>query len=92
VTLTVRLVRPDGVAESYGITTGGSGSGSYTFPHVSDPITGTYTATVTDSGTGDTATASTTVSAAQQATPPSDQLQCNPPRSQLEAEQCAGVD
>jgi hypothetical protein len=78
------------VAESYGITTGADGSGSYTFPHVSDPITGTYTATVTDPGTGDTATAGTTVSPTPQA--PSDELQCNPPRSQLEAEQCAGVD
>jgi hypothetical protein len=87
VTLSVRLVRPDGVVESYGITTNGSGSGSYTFPHVSDPITGTYTATVTDPGTGDTATARTTVNATTQA--PSNQLQCDPPRSQLEAEQCA---
>ena len=88
VTLSVRLVRPDGVGESYGITTDGSGNGSYTFPHVDDPITGTYTATITDSGTGDTATASTTVSATQ----PSNELQCNPPRSQLEAEQCAALD
>jgi hypothetical protein len=89
VTLSVRLVRPDGVVESYSITTGGSGSGSYTFPHAGEPVLGTYTATVTDSGTGDTATASTHVSAAPQAAPPSDQLQCNPPRSQLESEQCA---
>jgi hypothetical protein len=89
VTLSVRLVRPDGVVETYSITTGSTGSGSYTFPHVSDPITGTYTATVTDPGTGDTATAGTTVSAAPQAAPPSDQLQCDPPRSQLESEQCA---
>jgi hypothetical protein len=87
VTLSVRLVRPDGVAESYSLTTNGSGSGSYTFPHVNDPITGTYTATITDSGTGDTATASTTVSA----TPQANQLQCNPPRSQLESEQCAAL-
>ena len=85
VTLSVRLVRPDGGVESYSITTGGSGSGSYTFPHVSDPITGTYTATVSDPGTGDSATASTTVAPA----PQSNELQCDPPRSQLEAEQCA---
>jgi hypothetical protein len=89
VTLSVRLVRPDGVVESYSITTGGSGSGSYTFPHAGDPVLGTYTATITDPGTGDTATASTHVSAAPQAAPPTDQLQCNPPRSQLESEQCA---
>jgi hypothetical protein len=86
VTLSVRLVRPDGVVESYSITTNGSGSGSYTFPHAGDPVLGTYTATITDSGTGDTATARTQVSAATQ---PTNQLQCNPPRSQLEAEQCA---
>jgi hypothetical protein len=86
VTLSVRLVRPDGVVESYSITTNGSGSGSYTFPHAGDPVLGTYTATLTDSGTGDTATASTQVSAATQ---PTGQLQCDPPRSQLESEQCA---
>jgi hypothetical protein len=89
VTLSVRLVRPDGVVESYSITTGASGSGSYTFPHAGNPVLGTYTATVSDPGTGDTATASTQVSAAPQAAPPADQLQCNPPRSQLESEQCA---
>jgi hypothetical protein len=54
-------------------------------------VLGTYTATVTDSGTGDSATASTHVSAAAQAAPPSDGLQCNPARSQLEAEQCAAL-
>jgi Domain of unknown function (DUF6777) len=95
VTLSVRLVRPDGVAESYSITTGSDGSGSYTFPHVNDPITGTYTATVTDTGTGDSATASTTVSpnpTAQPAPEQTDVLQCDPPRSQLEAEQCAELE
>jgi hypothetical protein len=92
VTLTVRLVRPDGVGESYSITTGGSGSGSYTFPRASNPVLGTYTATITDPGTGDTATASTTVSAAPSAPAPTDQLQCDPPRSQLEFEQCAERD
>jgi hypothetical protein len=85
VTLSVRLVRPDGGVESYTITTNSSGAGSYTFPHVSNPLTGTYTATITDSGTGDSASASTTVSAA----PATNELQCNPPRSQLESEQCA---
>ncbi|MEA2379151.1 MAG: hypothetical protein QOD13_3058 [Thermoleophilaceae bacterium] len=91
VTLAVRLTRPDGVGESYSITTSGGGSGAYTFPRASNPVLGTYTATITDPGTGDTASASTTVSAAPEAAPPppTDQLQCDPPRSQLEAEQCA---
>jgi hypothetical protein len=89
VTLSVRLVRPDGVVESYSITTGGGGSGSYTFPHAGDPVLGTYTATITDPGSGDTATARTTVNPS---TGPTDQLQCDPPRSQLEFEQCAAVD
>jgi hypothetical protein len=92
VTLSVRLVRPDGVVESYSITTGSDGSGAYTFPHANDPVTGTYSATVTDSGTGDTASASTTVSpnpTAQPAPEQTDALQCDPPRSQLESEQCA---
>jgi hypothetical protein len=93
VTLTVRLTRPDGVGESYSISTSSNGSGSYTFPRVSNPVLGTYTATITDPGTGDTATASTTVSAAPQAAPaPTDELQCNPPRSQLEFEQCAELE
>jgi len=93
VTLTVRLVRPDGVGESYSITTGGGGSGSYTFPRVSSPVLGTYTATITDPGTGDTASASTTVGAAPQAAPaPTNELQCDPPRSQLESEQCAELE
>ena len=43
-TLTIELTRPDGVGESYSLTTDGSGSGSYTFPRVSDPVLGTYTA------------------------------------------------
>jgi hypothetical protein len=87
VTLSVRLVRPDGVAETYSIATNGSGNGSYTFPHANNPVLGTYTATITDPGTGDTATATTSVSAAPQA--PTNELQCDPPRSQLEFEQCA---
>jgi len=90
VTLSVQLVRPDGVAESYSITTNASGNGSYTFPHAGNPVLGTYTATITDSGTGDTATATTSVSAAPQA--PSNELQCDPPRSQLEFEECAARD
>ena len=62
-TLSVRLTRPDGASESYSLTTNGSGSGSYTFPRVDDAITGTYTAVVTDPGSGDRASASTTVRA-----------------------------
>ncbi len=89
VTLSVRLTRPDGASESYSIRTNGSGSGSYTFPRVSDAITGTYTAVVSDPGSGDRATASATVAAAQQAEPDQGGLQCDPPRSQLEFEQCA---
>ncbi len=94
-TLSVRLTRPDGASESYTIPTNGSGSGSYTFPRVADAVTGTYTAVVTDPGSGDRATATATVAAAQQAEPDQDQdqggggLQCDPPRSQLESEQCA---
>jgi hypothetical protein len=90
IALSVRLVRPDGVVESYTISTNATGAGSYTFPHVNDPITGTYTATVSDPGTGDSASASTTVSPRPQA--PTEQLQCDPPRSQLEFEQCAARD
>ena len=89
VTLSVRLTRPDGASESYSIRTNGSGSGSYTFPRVADAITGTYTAVVSDPGSGDRATASATVAAAQQAEPDQGGLQCDPPRSQLEFEQCA---
>jgi hypothetical protein len=92
VTLSVSLVRPDGVQESYSITTGSNGSGSYTFPSANNPVLGTYTATVTDQGNGDTATARTTVSAAPEATPPPQQdqgLNCDAPQSQYEAELCA---
>lgn len=90
VTLNVRLTRPDGVGQSYSITTDGSGSGSYTFPRVSNPVVGTYTATVTDPGTADSATASVSVSAAPEEAPPETggELQCDPARSQLEFEQC----
>ena len=74
VTLSVRLTRPDGASESYSLTTNGSGSGSYTFPRVDDAIAGTYTAVVTDPGSGDRASASTTVRAtgAQPGTPQDD--------------------
>jgi hypothetical protein len=95
VMLSVSLTRPDGGSESYSIRTDGSGSGSYTFPHVADAVTGTYTAAVTDPGSSDRATATASVAAAQQAEPDQSQdqggggLQCDPPRSQLESEQCA---
>jgi hypothetical protein len=93
VTLTVRLTRPDGVGETYSIATNSEGSGSYTFPRVSNPVLGTYTAAITDPGTGDNAIASTTVNAAPQAAPETtDELQCDPPRSQLESEQCAELE
>jgi hypothetical protein len=91
-TLSVALTRPDGVRENYSIQTDSSGSGSHNFGRVSkDVVLGTYTAVVTDPGTGDSATASTRVSAAapQQQQPDSGGLQCNPPRSQLESERCA---
>jgi hypothetical protein len=91
VTLDVRLVRPDGVSESYSITTNSAGSGSYTFPRAANPVLGTYTATVSDPGNGDSASASTTVIGEPEAAPPTDQdqgLNCDAPRSQLEFEQC----
>jgi hypothetical protein len=59
ITLSMLLVRPDGVRENYSFHTDSNGTGSYTFPHANNPITGTYTATV--SGGGETATAQTTV-------------------------------
>jgi hypothetical protein len=87
--LSVRLVRPDGVQETYTINTDSSGSGSYTFPPAPNPVLGTYTATVTDPGNGDTASASTSVSAATEAPPAQEQeLNCDAPQSQLEFEQC----
>lgn len=88
-TLSVSLTRPDGASERYSITTNGSGNGSYTFPRVADAAPGTYTAVVRDPGSGDSATASATVSAAPQQQQDSGGLQCDPPRSQLESEQCA---
>jgi hypothetical protein len=88
VSLNVALTRPDGVRETYGIRTNAAGSGSHNFGRVSsNAVVGTYTATVTDPGTGDSANASARVS---RATPQPDSggLQCNPPRSQLEFERC----
>ena len=67
--LSVRLTRPDGVGESYAVTTDATGSGSLTFPRVADAISGTYTATVTDPVSGDTATATATVAAPTEAPP-----------------------
>ena len=61
-TLQVTLTRPDGATESYSISTGSDGSGSYTFPHSGDPPLGTYTALVVNPGTGAEARATTTVS------------------------------
>jgi hypothetical protein len=95
-TLDVTLTRPDGVVERYSISTGSDGSGSHVFPG-GDPnvVTGTYTAVVTDPGSGDSASASVSVSAADagstQTLDQSGELQCDPPRSQLESEQCAAA-
>jgi hypothetical protein len=61
-TLDVALTRPDGVVEHYAIDTDSAGAGELTFPHVSAPITGMYTANILDPGTQDHATATTTVS------------------------------
>jgi hypothetical protein len=61
ITLSVDLVRPDGVHESYTIPTNSSGTGSYTFPHNGNPVLGQYRATI--SGGGESATAATFVSA-----------------------------
>ena len=85
----MRLVRPDGVVESYSITTGGNGSGSYTFPHAATRCSAPTRRRSPTRARATAASARTTVSAAPQAAPPSDQLQCDPARSQLEAEQCA---
>lgn len=79
--LDIKLTRPDGQGESYSLTTDGSGSGSYTFPHVNNPVTGTYTAVVTDPKTGKSATASATVGESgqnDQSTTQTDQTQTQP--------------
>ncbi len=86
--LSVTLTRPDGGAERFSITTDSSGSGRHVFPRVDNRLTGTYSATIVDSGSGGRASASTTVRAAEQQSGGGG-LQCNPPRSQLESEQCA---
>lgn len=64
-TLPITLVRPDGVRESYSLTTDTSGSGSHTFPagpQCARDVQGTYNATVRDPQTGESATASVSVS------------------------------
>jgi hypothetical protein len=88
-TLSISLARPDGVVESYSMTTRADGSGFYTFgagPQCADDVQGIYTATVSDPQTGDSAQASVGVSGGGD---DDGELQCNPPRSQLESEQCA---
>jgi hypothetical protein len=94
--LQVTLRRPDGVTESYSITTGGDGTGRKFFPAVENPALGTYSATVVDPQSNDRASATARVTAAErEERPPAGQepeepggLQCDPPRSQLEFEQC----
>ena len=102
-TLSISLVRPDGVGESYSMTTGPDGSGTYTFgagPQCANDVQGTYRATVRDAQSGESAEASVLVSGgpgsqsgdggSSGGTGPGD-LQCDPPRSQLESEQCAAA-
>jgi hypothetical protein len=99
-TLSITLVRPDGVNESYSMTTGPGGSGSYTFapgPRCANDVQGIYTATVRDPQTGDSAQASVGVSGggggggggSGGGEGDTGELQCDPPRSQLEFERCA---
>src|SRR5947209_5387346 len=59
--LDVTLTRPDGVVEHYTISAGGDGTGSYSFSNTQNVITGTYSATVTNSATGAQASASVDV-------------------------------
>ena len=59
-TLDVSLTRPDGGQESYSISIGADGSGSHTFPPGS-PVTGTYSAVVTNPATGASTQASVQV-------------------------------
>jgi hypothetical protein len=94
--LSISLARPDGVNESYSMTTGSGGSGSHTFgagPQCADDAQGIYTATVRDTQTGDSAEASVGVTGGGSACGGGGgggtELQCDPPRSQLEFEQCA---
>jgi hypothetical protein len=60
-TLQVTLTRPDGVVEHYSISTGGDGSGTYTFANTANVVTGTYNATVVNPSTGAQAQASVQV-------------------------------
>ena len=97
-TLSISLARPDGVNESYSMTTGSGGTGFYTFgagPQCSRDAQGTYTATVRDTQSGDSAQASVSVSGGGGSGgggagggSGGTELQCDPPRSQLEFEQC----
>ena len=64
VTLHVTLTRPDGVTESYEISTGSDGSGSHTFTNTQNVVTGTYTAVVVNPSTGAQAQASVDVAPA----------------------------
>lgn len=59
--LAVELTRPDGVVENYSIEIGSDGNGRYTFPHNGAPITGTYTATISDPASGASTSATVTV-------------------------------
>lgn len=99
-TLSISLARPDGVEESYSMTTGSGGSGSHTFsagPQCARDVQGIYTATVRDPQSGDSAQASVGVSGGGESGGAGGggsgggggELQCDPPRSQLEFEQCA---
>ena len=52
VALTVSLARPDGVSQSFTITTDAAGAGSITFTNTQNEPAGTYTATITNPNTG----------------------------------------
>jgi hypothetical protein len=93
--LSFTLTRPDGVRENYSMSSDSSGSGSYTFTPGSDcanDVQGTYNATITDSSTGDTASATASVSGVagtdNDSGDPTHGLNCDAPQSQLEFEQC----
>jgi hypothetical protein len=60
--LDLALTRPDGGVEHYSMTTDSHGTSSYSFPHVNNPLPGTYSAVVSDPQTGDSASASVNVS------------------------------
>jgi hypothetical protein len=61
--LTMNLTRPDGGVESYPLTTNSSGSATFAFPHVNNPLPGTYTANISD-GHGHAASSSLNVAPA----------------------------